>query len=181
MQLRVGGQKSRAADRKHFLVHKTPARVLGKFAAAQGNGQVNAFALQVQVNVGGDAAQLNVRVLLLEARNARHQPPSGRGRGHRQRDLVAGRHAAHLAQGLVHQRQAQTHLLQQVAPGFGQLHALVAPGKQHYAQLVLQQANGVAHRRLAHRKLQRRLGKTAGTRCHLKGNQVAHGGLVKAL
>jgi hypothetical protein len=69
--------------------------VLDKVAAAQGNGQVDALAFQVQVNIGGNAAQLDVRVLLLEAGNARHHPPGHRRRGNRQGDLVTWRHAAH--------------------------------------------------------------------------------------
>ena len=48
-----------------------PALVLRELARAQRNGQVDAFPAQVQIGVGGDATQLDVGVLLLEASNTR--------------------------------------------------------------------------------------------------------------
>ncbi|MCY1554052.1 hypothetical protein D9M68_905960 [compost metagenome] len=99
--------------------------------------------------LAGDDAHIQLRHQLAQCGQARHQPVGGKAEvgGHRQHLALAprpdfGRHLADAAQALAHRRN-------QLQPFRGERDATVLPLEQRRAQVILQQADALADRRLA--------------------------------
>ena len=175
------GRQGRAADREDPLLEQLPGQQPGPFLLAVAQTDVG-FAGQQGRQAGGRAqAEFRFRVLLLPGRHPAHQPLAAQGRGGG--DAQAGfLRRPQFGAGLVQTQQGIPHHGQVAAAGGGEGDGPVPPLEQALAQVFLQQADAVAHRR--RRQVQGFGGgeeaAQAGGRLEggqgVQGRQVVHGG-----
>ena len=160
-----------AAHREHFLIEQPQALALLETAIAEQHRHINIAAQGGRVALTGDQADIHLRVGLVKAMQAWHQPIGGEGKvgGDLQHFMLAL--LSDGAEALIDVLQAALHMLEQQGTGVGQFDAAVNAIKQADRQLLFKAFDLLADRRLGGAQLHRGRGETAMTRRCLKGAQ----------
>jgi hypothetical protein len=149
----VARQVGRAAHREDFLVEQQRRLVARPAAVAVDDGDIDLLGQAVRLHVRRDEPQVDLAVGVLEARQARQQPERRHrlvGR-HGQPGVGLGRPQARCGVGHVAER--QRHGVLELAALRGQAHGAMGAGEERAAEVLFQESDLAAHRRLGQAEL----------------------------
>jgi hypothetical protein len=163
------GKQLRCTDRKLVILEQLVLGLGRRAPLHKAQSEVDVFAFEVERIVAGGKAHVDLRVLLREPRQARHQP--GRCQRHRRGDRQCPPGAGQAHRRVVDQRQRLVDGAVKLLSGLRQFECAVDATEQRLSQLLLERLDLAADRRLRHEEFLRRAREAQMSGCGTKAAQ----------